>query len=174
MIFPSAAIIDVAPGASGTFRHNAIVCPICDSLAYIADATFSTTAGEVLAAIKAPNVTHPMLLAFRAAAQRAYLEQKPPAVLAAEFEQISPALAAVVRKSADKGFYRAALLLIILAVIRSTTFDLNRGIDQVIQYMTSPQAICNTPDPPPPPEPPAPEKPKMPDAEPEPENPTTI
>jgi len=155
-VFPSVIAIG---GGSGVFRGNVQTCPFCGAMAQIADATFQTTAGEVLAAIHAPGITRAMLIRFSAAAKKAYQEQKPPEVLAREVEQIDPTFGTIVRKSADRGFYRNALLLIILAVINSTTFDLNRFIDQVMRMGSPVEVITSAPDPPALAEPPADEPP---------------
>lgn len=144
-VFPSVIAIG---GGSGVVRGNLQTCPFCGAMAQIADATFRTTAGEVLAAIHAPGITQAMLIRFSAAAKKAYQEQKPPEVLAREVEQIDPTFGTIVRKSADRDFYRNALLLIMLAAIHSTTFDLNRFIDQVMSMLSPAEVITSTPDPP--------------------------
>jgi hypothetical protein len=136
-------------GGSGVFRGNVQTCPRCGATARIADATFQTVAGEVLATVQAPGITRPMLIAFSAAVRRAYAEQTPPEVLAEEVEKINPAFGAVVRKSSHGGFYRMALLLIILAVIKAcgetSKLDLNQLLDQVMHM--SPAAVVATPEP---------------------------
>src|SRR5260370_38922940 len=68
-VFPSVIAIG---GGSGVFRGNVQTCPFCGAMAQIADATFQTTAGEVLAAIHAPGVTRAMLIRYVAAATKAY------------------------------------------------------------------------------------------------------
>jgi ribosomal protein S27AE len=113
-VFPSVIAIG---GGSGVVRGNLQNCPFCGAMAQIADATFRTTAGEVLAA------------------------------LAREVEQIHPTFGTVVRKSADRGFYRA-LFWIIIAATQSTTFDLNRFIDQVMNMRSPAEMIRSAPDPP--------------------------
>jgi ribosomal protein S27AE len=143
-VFPSVIAIG---GGSGVVRGNLQNCPFCGAMAQIADATFRTTAGEVLAAIQAPGITRTMLIRFSAAAKQAYVEQKPPEALAREVEQIHPTFGTVVRKSADRGFYRA-LFWIIIAATQSTTFDLNRFIDQVMNMRSPAEMIRSAPDPP--------------------------
>jgi len=155
-VFPSVIAIG---GGSGVFRGNVQTCPFCGAMAQIADATFRTTAGEVLAAIQAPGITRTMLIRFSAAAKKAYQEQKPPEVLAREVEQIDPTFGTVIRQSAERGWYRNALLLIILAVINSTAFDLNRFIDQAMNMRSPAEVIRSAPDPPPLVEPPDAESP---------------
>jgi hypothetical protein len=146
--FPSS--ISIAPGGSGVIRYNAEVCPRCGALARIADATFQTVAGEVIAVIEAPGVRRTMLLALGAAARRAYKERKPPEDFAEEADQINPTFGTLVRKHGKSGLYLTVLLMIILAVIHSCslhiTLDVNRLIEQ-IQTM-SPDAVISTPDPP--------------------------
>jgi hypothetical protein len=119
-------------------------------MAPIANATFQTIAGDVLAVIQAPGITRTMLLQFSRAAKKAYVEQQPPEVLAREVEKIDPSFGAVVRKSGNSDFYRYALLMIILAVIHSCSvnikLDLNQLIDQVMNML--PAAVISTPEPP--------------------------
>ena len=69
-VFPSN--LSIPSGGSGTIRYNAQTCPRCGALAYVANATYKTVAGEVLDTIQAPGVTRPMLIAFREAVRTAY------------------------------------------------------------------------------------------------------
>jgi hypothetical protein len=131
-------------------------------MARIADATFQSIAGDVLAVIQTPGITRTVLLEFSKAAKRAYLEQKPPEALAQDVEKIDPTfgpiLGAVVRKSGNNKLYRQALLAIIVAVIASCsrsvhidvkldiTLDVNELVDQLMR--TPPAVVVSTPEPP--------------------------
>ncbi len=155
-VFPS--MIAIGPGSSGTVRYNLETCPYCGAMARIADATFRTIAGDVLAVIQTPSITRTVLLEFSRAAKRAYVEQQPPEVFAQEVEKIDPTvgpdLGAVVRKSGNNKLYPQVLLAIVLAAIGSCSvnvkldlkLDVNRLVDQLMT--TPPAAVIATPEPP--------------------------
>jgi hypothetical protein len=152
-VFPSVIAIG---GGSGVFRGNAQRCRFCGGMAQIADATFQTTAGEVLAAIQAPGVTRAMLVRFSAAVKRAYVERTPPELLAEEVARINPIFAELIRRYGTTGLYLAVLLAIVLTVFgqcstnvnlyANVSLDANRLVDQLMN--TSPDALIATPEPP--------------------------
>jgi ribosomal protein S27AE len=153
-VFPSSLFIP--SGGSGTIRYNAEVCPRCGGMAQIANATYRTVAGEVLATIQAPGVSRPMLIAFGVAVSKAIKENKQPEALVAEVAQINPSFAALVLKLiAAAGANWLAILAFIVSIV---SFRINLSLDAKVdvnqlfdQWMNTPPRVAA------PPEPPAPE-----------------
>lgn len=113
---------------------NKETCPFCGEWAQVADGIFNV-ADNILSVIAAPKITNQMLAAFSTAIKTGYEQKKPPEELAREVEKIDPSFGEVIRKSgSNKQFYLVALLLI-LAAIKSCSFevklDANRLIDQI-------------------------------------------
>lgn len=146
-LFPS-VIGSIFPSSNLHLEGNVHTCPRCGGLARIADGAF-TLAGDVITAVSASRITMEMLAALGHAAKRAYREQQPPETLAKEVEKIDPGIAEVIRESGRSGFYRAALLMIILYAIHScslkVTLDINRLIDQM---QSMPTEVILAPEPP--------------------------
>jgi hypothetical protein len=135
-------------------------------MAQIADATYRTVAGEVLATIRAPGVTRPMMIAFSEAVSRALREKTRPEELAQEVEMINPTFGPLVRKSARGDSNWLPILALIFWTIQSIVsisikLDVKMDVNQLFdQWMNAPPRAVAPPEPPTP-EPPSPDRPEM-------------
>jgi hypothetical protein len=119
-------------------------------MAHTADGVFDIT-GDILTVVQAPGITRAMLAAFGEAVKKAYEEKKPPEELAEEVEKIDPSFGPVVRRSGVTPGYYLLILLIILAAIRSCSFEYKVDVNQLIEQLqhTPPASVISAPDPPP-------------------------
>jgi ribosomal protein S27AE len=109
---------------------NKTICPQCGEMANIVDGTFSLNNDEV-DLIEGPPLTHALILQLQKIVQSSKDKHPGAEEILAEVAEISPELAARIRK---RGLPALAIILLLIWLIKSVSLnidiDLNRLIDQ--------------------------------------------